>query len=220
MAIIELKKDESTGYDGWGRSGSSHFEFYATPEEIMLLFNTALGDMVSQFDIYGTFSRPLPLAHKYAPPKYEWIPFTYPLVDLCSCLSEYPDSINYYIMHKDWTPLSTITISIGEPESMNGCLLFQYFTIPNSRTKRISPFSINVVKKIKNYYTGEIIEYEEYVSIHNKLKKVYKKLFPYKTKYVVEPDYIHEDKNCRMSDGAVELYKQGTLYDHEPILDK
>ncbi|MDR1485455.1 MAG: hypothetical protein LBT09_11610 [Planctomycetaceae bacterium] len=42
MTLIELKKRESTGYDGWYRSGSSHFEFYATPEEIMLLFNTAL----------------------------------------------------------------------------------------------------------------------------------------------------------------------------------
>jgi hypothetical protein len=176
--------------------------------------------MVSQFDIYATFCRSLPLANKYAPSEYEWIPFTYPLVDLCRCLSEYPDSLNYYIMHKVWTPLSAIIFDRGQIRTtFNGCLLLQYSTMPNLGIKRIRPFCINVTKKIKND-SGEIIEYKEYVSIHNKLKKVYKKLFPHKTKYVVEPDYIHEDKNCRMSDGAVELYKQGTLYEHEPILDE
>jgi hypothetical protein len=148
---------------------------------------------------------------------------TYPLKDLVRCLAEYPTNINYYIVHQNLTPKSTIFLSGNSITSLNGFLQLQCFTEPslfrgkNGIEECLDASNIGMVRTIENVKTGERVIREDYFRLYKKIKNLSRKLFKYKTKLVF-PDNEFEDKSCRMSDETIKMYKVGMKFKHEPIL--
>ena len=208
-------KEKLIASDDWFRCGRGHsFSFYATPEEIQPLVFEAIDSTFDDYYICGTHSKKIENTRNF-----EQIGFFYPIKEIVQCLHDHESSLNFNLGVESLTPKNElIGLNSDALMSLNGLVLLQYITKPNPINSRIRPSRIGIVSKVYNKTTNEIVSHDACFQIYNKLKKVFRKKLPYRTLFVCQNENDSwEDKNCRMSEAIVQRYKNGGLYEHEPL---
>jgi hypothetical protein len=205
--------------------------FYATKEEIsQFIFDIFCNDKnrldMDNFYVCGTDNVKIE-GSRY----YEQHAFSYNLRHLIKCINEH-STMNFCIGDRSITPIDELVALNDEwIMDLNGLIQLQYFSRPleyrKSSLKAYPPSHISVLSKIDRIrrfgdtykdieYTGETYEHIKYVNIFKVLKREFRKRLLYKTRYL---NTQIEDKGCFMSEGAVEMYKSGTIFEHEPLFD-
>ena len=197
----------------WYRKGGGHsFMFHATRSEISQYILDFFSETPEEVYICGTDNVQLENSEYY-----KQVPFYYPVEEILECLVQHKKSLNFYIGLERLTPSRPLILAENEAMmSLSGLIHLQIHDSVNYKTKRMWPSNIGVVNKIAHNDTGEIIEHVEYYKLFQQLKRRLKKQLPYKTKF-----HGHQtiDTSCFMSEGIVERWKAGEIFDHDPILE-
>ena len=197
----------------WYRKGGGHnFIFHATRSEISQIILDFFSETPEKVYICGTDSVQLENSEYY-----KQVSFCYPIVEILECLVQHKKSLNFYIGLERLTPSSSLILANQSGMmSLSGLIRLQIFYFINDKTKRMQPSNIGVVNTIAHNDTGEIIEHVEYYKLFQQMKRRLKKRLPYKTKF-----HGHQtiDTSCFMSEGIVERWKAGEVFEHDPILE-
>jgi hypothetical protein len=200
--------------DTWYRLSSHDFPFYATREEVERFILELFHKEIEKYYICGTDSIKL-LNERF----YKEFSFYYKLEQIQQCFIEHPDNINFLIGRNDITSeKQLISLNSADAMHLSGLLCMQSILKPSGPQKRISASRICHNSKIITWNQDKIYEHTEYYNIFKRFKRAVKKTLPYKT---IDLYTGVEDRRCLMSEGIMEQYKSGIVFDHQPlIMDK
>ena len=197
--------------DRWFRHGRGHvFSFYATRLEISQHFLDFFSDEPENVYICGT-----DLVQLENSMYYKQVSFYYAIRQIMECLVRHQKTLNFHIGLERLTPSCPLIRSNDYAMmSLSGLINLQIHHTVTNKTKQMPPCSLGIVNKIANFNTHEIIEHTDYHQLYQQLKRRIKKQLKYKTVFRATQTI---DTGCYMSEGIVEQWKSGEIFDHDPI---
>ncbi len=189
----------------WLRRGGHRFDFFATDEDVQSWLNSGLLEGYEPYSLCGA-------SRRLEGGIVEQDTFMIRPGDFWMHRKSNPSNWEYWIFSEKLTPVGGIRDqlkAIDRVASVNGLVLLQHGSYNRDK---LDCSSLCVVDKLVHSGTLEEMEFEEYLKIFTRLKRVIKKDLKYSTRHVYPNGAVVEDERLLMTEKAAAAIEDGVRY--------